>query len=139
MSLSETTTHNHPLFFIETEKLKAGLSFYSLSFSLIQFKVVPLDRPYKGHQSLVFDFLTSVSKRLQIIVWIESCLLLAGTLLFDEKIHQNADLFWFGLRDVGILYSRALIQRTIDVSPAFLECGSAEKIPVWAHANRDSN
>jgi hypothetical protein len=44
---------------------------------------------------------------------------LAGSLLFDEK--------WFGLWDVGILYSQAVIQRTIDVSPAFLEHGSAEK------------
>jgi hypothetical protein len=61
---------------------------------------------------------------------------LAGALLFDEKICQTAALFWFGLRDVGILYSRAVIQRTIDVSPAFFEHGSAEKI---AHANRDPN
>jgi hypothetical protein len=51
---------------------------------------------------------------------------LAATLLFDEKICQNAALFWFGLR-VGILYSQAVIQRTIDVSPTFLEQGSAEK------------
>jgi hypothetical protein len=29
--------------------------------------------------------------------------LLAGALLFDEKIRQCAALFWFGLRDVGIL------------------------------------
>jgi hypothetical protein len=36
-------------------------------------------------------------------------------------------LFWFGMRDVEILSSRALIQRTIDVSPTFLEHGSAEK------------
>ncbi len=28
-------------------------------------------------------------------------------------------VFWFGLRDVGNLYSQAVIQRTIDVSPAF--------------------
>ncbi len=42
--------------------------------------------------------------------------LLAGTLLFDEKIRQSAALFWFGLRDVGILYSQAVIQRTFDVS-----------------------
>jgi hypothetical protein len=28
--------------------------------------------------------------------------LLAGTLLFDEKIRQSAALFWFGLRDVRI-------------------------------------
>jgi hypothetical protein len=35
---------------------------------------------------------------------------LAGDLLFDEKIHQSAALFWFGLRDVGMFYSRAVIQ-----------------------------
>jgi hypothetical protein len=64
---------------------------------------------------------------------------LAGALLFDEKICQSAALFWFGLRDVRILYSRAVIQRTIDVSPSFLEHGLAEKIRVWAHANRDPN
>jgi hypothetical protein len=55
---------------------------------------------------------------------------LAGALLFDEKIRQSAALFWFELRDVGILYSRPVIQKTIDVSPAFLEHGSAEKIAV---------
>jgi hypothetical protein len=55
---------------------------------------------------------------------------LAGALLFDEKIRQSASLFWFGLRDVGILYSQAVILRTIDVSPAFLEHGLAEKIAV---------
>jgi hypothetical protein len=53
---------------------------------------------------------------------------LAGALLFYEKIRQSAALFWFGLRDVGILYSQAVIQRTIDVSPAFLEHGLVEKI-----------
>jgi hypothetical protein len=57
---------------------------------------------------------------------------LAGTLLFDEKICKSAALFWFGLRDGGVLYSRAVIQRTIDVSPLFLEHGSAEKIAVKA-------
>jgi hypothetical protein len=45
--------------------------------------------------------------------------LLAGALLFDDKIRQSAALFWFGLQDVGILYSRAVIQRTIDVSRIF--------------------
>jgi hypothetical protein len=39
-------------------------------------------------------------------------------------------VFWFGLRDVGILFSQAVIQITTDVSPAFLEHGSAEKITV---------
>ncbi len=44
-----------------------------------------------------------------------------------KKIHQSAALFWFGLRNVEILYSRAIIQRTNDVSPAFLEPGLAER------------
>jgi hypothetical protein len=44
---------------------------------------------------------------------------LACTLLFDEKIRQSSALFWFGLRDAGILYLRAVIQRTIDVSKNF--------------------
>jgi hypothetical protein len=55
---------------------------------------------------------------------------LVGALLFDEKIRQNAALYWFGLRDVGTLYSQPVIQRTIDVSPALLEHGLAEKIAV---------
>jgi hypothetical protein len=55
---------------------------------------------------------------------------LADALLFNEKIRQSAALFWFELQDVGLLYSRVIIQRTIDVSPAFLEHGLAEKITV---------
>jgi hypothetical protein len=55
---------------------------------------------------------------------------LAGTLLFDEKIGQSAALFWFGLRNVGVLHSQAAIQRTIDVPHKFLEHGSAKKISV---------
>jgi hypothetical protein len=65
----------------------------------------------------------------RITVCIESCLL-ACSLSFDEKIRKIAALFWFGLQDAGILYSRAVIQRTIDVSPAFLEHGPAEEITV---------
>jgi hypothetical protein len=57
---------------------------------------------------------------------------LAVALLFAEKIRQSAALFWFGLRNVGILYSQAVIPRTIVESPAFLEHGSAEKIVVCA-------
>jgi hypothetical protein len=53
--------------------------------------------------------------------------LLACALLVDEKTDA---LFWFGLRDVGIIYSRVVIQGTIDVFPAFLEHNSAEKITV---------
>jgi hypothetical protein len=52
---------------------------------------------------------------------------LARALLFDEKIRQNAALFWFGLRDIGIL---CFEPKNIDVSPAFLEHSSAEKIAV---------
>jgi len=55
---------------------------------------------------------------------------LAGALLFDEKICQSSALFWFGLRKDGILYLQAAIQRTIDISPAFLEHDSAKKIAV---------
>jgi hypothetical protein len=40
---------------------------------------------------------------------------LAGAFLFAEKIRQSAALVWFGLWDAEILYSRAVIQRTIDV------------------------
>jgi hypothetical protein len=55
---------------------------------------------------------------------------LAGALSFDEKISKSAALFWFGLRNFRILYSRAVIQITTDVPPAFFEHGSAEKIAV---------
>jgi hypothetical protein len=55
---------------------------------------------------------------------------LVGTLLFDKNIRQNVALFWFGLRDDGILYSQAVIKRKIEISQAFLEHGLAEKIVV---------
>jgi hypothetical protein len=64
---------------------------------------------------------------------------LPGALLFVEKIHHRAALFWFGLRDVEIFYSRTVIQRTIFDFPAFLEYNSVEKIAVCAHTNRDPN
>jgi hypothetical protein len=67
------------------------------------------------------------SSLVQIAVCIESCLPISWRTFIYEKICQSAALFWFGLQDVGILYSRAVIQRTIDVFPAFLEHGSAEK------------
>jgi hypothetical protein len=59
---------------------------------------------------------------------------MGGALLFVEKIRQRVALFWFGLSD-----SRAVIQRTIVDFSAFLERGSAEKIAVCAHTNRDPN
>ncbi len=74
----------------------------------------------------------------QITVCIESCLPIGWhTLLW--KIRQNVALFWIGLLYVGILYSRAVIQRTIDVSPTFFEHSFAAKNAVWVHANTDPN
>jgi hypothetical protein len=67
---------------------------------------------------------------------------LAVTFLFFEQIGESAALFWFGLRDVGILqifYSRTVIYRTIVDSSAFLEHGSAEKIVACARPNCDPN
>jgi hypothetical protein len=64
---------------------------------------------------------------------------LAGALLFDEKIRQSAALFWLGMRNDEVRHSQAAIQRTIDVSPAFMEYGLAKKITAWAHANREPN
>jgi hypothetical protein len=55
---------------------------------------------------------------------------LAGTLLFDEKIRQRVTLFLFGLRNYEILYLQAATQRTIDISPAFMEYGLAKKVVV---------
>jgi hypothetical protein len=53
---------------------------------------------------------------------------LAGALLFDEKTRQSAALFWFGLRNDEVLHSQATIQRTINVTPVFMEYGLAKKI-----------
>jgi hypothetical protein len=64
---------------------------------------------------------------------------LAGALSFDEKIRQSAALFWFGLRNDEIFYLRAAIQRTIDVSPAFMEYGLTKNIVTRAHANCEPN
>jgi hypothetical protein len=52
---------------------------------------------------------------------------LAGALSFDKKIRQSAALFWFVLRNDGL---QAAIQTTIDISPTFLEHGSAKKFAV---------
>ncbi len=52
---------------------------------------------------------------------------LSGVLSLHENIRLSAALFWFGLRNDGILYWRAAIQRTIDISPAFLEHGGQRK------------
>jgi hypothetical protein len=54
-----------------------------------------------------------------------------------KKIRQRIVLLWFGLRDVGIFFSPAVIERTVVDFSAFLEHGSAEKIAVCT--NRDPN
>jgi hypothetical protein len=50
-------------------------------------------------------------------------------------------LLYFGLMAGcwNSLLKSCKIQRKIDVSPAVLQHGSAKKIAVWAHANRDPN
>jgi hypothetical protein len=63
--------------------------------------------PYKNESNLLL---------VRITVCIEYCLPIGWHTFFDEKIRQSAALFWFGLRDIGILYSQAIIQITIDVS-----------------------
>jgi hypothetical protein len=76
------------------------------------------------------------------MVCIESFIPIGCRTLFVDKIRQRAALFWFGLRVVGFLqtfYSRAVIQRTIVDSPAFLEHSLAEKIAVCAQTTRDPN
>ncbi len=75
----------------------------------------------------------------RVTVCIESCLPIGWRTFIWWKIPPKCSSIWFGSQDVGILYSWAVSQRTIDVSPAFLEHGLAEKIAVWAHANRDPN
>ncbi len=64
---------------------------------------------------------------------------MAGALLFDEKIHQSTSLFRLGLRNDGIPYQQAAIQRTIDASPAFMEYSLEKKIAACAPANREPN
>jgi hypothetical protein len=56
-----------------------------------------------------------------------------------KKSDKSAALFWFGFLNVGILYSHAVTQRTIDVPPEFLEHGSVEKIAACRYANGDPN
>jgi hypothetical protein len=52
--------------------------------------------------------------------------LLAGALLFAEKIHQRAALFWFGLQECWNSSNILLMNRK-------------PKFPVCAHTNRDPN
>ncbi len=97
---------------------------------LICMRLVPLDRPRKTSTAMGFWFFNFSIEYFGSLFVLNPFFLLAGALLFDEKIFQSAALFWFGLRDVGILqifYSRAVVHRTLLDSPAFLEHSSAEK------------
>ncbi len=118
----------------------------------IYMRVVPLDRPWKGHKPLwVFDFLIShltILKRLQssellhakmnptsclfdhITVCIESCLPI------DWRIGCSI-LFWIAGCWNSFLTSRN--PKNNWCLYVYLEHGSPEKITVWAHANRDPN
>jgi hypothetical protein len=109
-------------------------------------------RPWKRHQPLqVFDFFKFHSWKFEKTskFWVASCknesnlLLVRITVCIEsyrlEHFYLMKNLPKFGLRDVGILYSRVVIQRTIDVSPAFLKHSSAGKNMVWAHASHDPN
>ncbi len=73
----------------------------------------------------------------RITVCIESCLPIGWRtfILWKNPPKCRSTVFWFGLRNDGIFYLRAAIQRTVDISPAFLEHSSVKMIAVWAHAN----
>ncbi len=70
------------------------------------------------------------SNLLLVRITVCTCLPIGWRTFFWQKIRQNVALFWFGLRDAGILYSHAVIQNPIVYIPAFLETGLAEKIAV---------
>ncbi len=103
--------------------------------------------PLKGHQLLyvlifyfwswTFDksskFWAALCKNesnlllVRITVCIESCLPIGWRTFIWWKIHQSAAIFWFRLRNDGIFYLRAAIQRTVDISPAFFGARFGEK------------
>jgi hypothetical protein len=103
-------------------------------------RVVSLDRPQKGHHFIYISFDLEFFRRVQCSAPLNAKMPPNSSFfgswlvfLFDEKLH------YFGL-DCGMLelfkifYSRAVIQRTIVDSPAFLETGLVEKIAVCAHS-----
>jgi hypothetical protein len=60
---------------------------------------------------------------------------LAGALSFDEKIRQNAALFWFGYGMMEFFTCKPQPKEQLISLPH----GSAQKIAVCAHANREPN
>ncbi len=75
----------------------------------------------------------------RITVCIESCLPISWhTFIWWKNPPKNYSiLVWIAEWWNSLPSSRT--QRTIDISPAFLEHGSVKKITVWAHANRIPN
>jgi hypothetical protein len=124
-------------------------------------RVVSLESPLKGHEPLYVHyflfFIWNIWKDFKVLSrfmqkWIQppacsdhglhriqSYYWLAHFYLMKKSAKELLYVFWFGLRNDEILYLQAATQRTIEISPAFLEHGSVKKIKVWAHANRDPN
>ncbi len=70
------------------------------------------------------------------------CFWITNTYPSRDPNFAGRELLRFGSQVVGILqtfYSRAVIQRTIVDSPAFLELGLAEKIAVCVHTSGSGN
>jgi hypothetical protein len=111
---------------LASERTSTAISFLFFCFDLVFLKRVQSSEPINTKLPLIFSFF---DRRLLL----NPFFLLAGALLFDEKIRCT---IWFGMWDVRILqifYSRAVVHRTSVDSPAFLETGLAEKIAVCAH------
>ena len=70
---------------------------------------------------------------------IKSNLLLVRITVCIESFLPIGWRTWFGLRNVGILYSQATIQRPIVDFTAFLETGLTEKIAVCDYTTHDPN
>ncbi len=124
-------------------------------------RVVPLDRPWKGDQPIqVFDFLISLLniwkdfKVLSLFMqkWIQppACL--------DHGLHIILSFYWLAHFYLMKKSAKVLLYFDLDcemlkfftyepwsnkqlmsTNNAFLKHGLAEKIAVWAHANRDPN
>ncbi len=114
-------------------------------------RAVSLDRLWKERQPLyVFDFLISLlniwnnfkvlSRFIQNWIKPPACWV---CIEFFLPIGWRTFIWlknsWFKLRDVGILYSQAAIQRPIVDFPAFLETALAEKIAGCDHTTCDPN
>ncbi len=99
----------------------------------ISLRVVSLDRPYKGHHPFWFFNFDLEYLLVGITVCLESFLPIGWRTLFDEKIRQSSALFWFGLRNDGILYLQAAIQEQLLTLPHFWS-RVWRKIGLWPYS-----